>query len=51
MLEEFFPMDFVKKVATNMVSCSELEDKDDKEDEQIDAQRHPLQILVIKFYS
>ena len=37
-LEEFFPRDFFRKVAVNMVSCSELEDGDSEEDVQEDVQ-------------
>jgi len=35
-LDEFFPRDFFRKVAVNMVSCSELEDEDGEEDVQAD---------------
>jgi len=31
-LEEFFPRDFFRKVAVNMVLCSTLEDEDGEED-------------------
>jgi len=37
-LKEFFPMDFFRKVAFNMVSCSELEDEDGEENVQADFQ-------------
>jgi len=37
-LEEFSPRDFLRKVAVNMVSCSELEDRDSEEDVQDDVQ-------------
>jgi len=37
-LEEFFPRDFFRKVAVNMVLCSEFEDEDGEEDVQADAQ-------------
>ena len=33
-LEEFFPRDFFRKVAVNMVSCSKLKDEDGEEDVQ-----------------
>jgi len=33
-LEEFFPRNFFRKLAVNMVSCSELEDEDYEEDVQ-----------------
>ena len=35
-LEEFFPRGFFKNDTVNMVSCSELDDKDDEEDAQGD---------------
>jgi len=37
-LKEFFPRDFSRKVAVNMVSCSELKDEDCEEDVQADVQ-------------
>jgi len=37
-LEEFLPRDFFRKVAVNMVSCSELEDENDEQDVQTDVQ-------------
>jgi len=37
-LEEFFPRDFFRKVAINMVSCSGLEDENSEEDVQEDVQ-------------
>jgi len=40
-LEEFFPKDFFRKVAVNMVSSSELEDEDGGEDVQADVQEVP----------
>ena len=38
-LKEFFPRGFFKNATVNMVSCSELEDKDDGEDAQEDLQK------------
>ena len=38
-LEEFFPMDFFKKVTVNMASYSELEVEEDEEDAQEYAQK------------
>ena len=47
-LEEFFPRDFFRKVAINMVSCSELEDEDGEEDIQAYFKKRPLQVQMTK---
>jgi len=47
-LKKFFPRDFFKKVEANMVSCSELEDDDAEEDEQIDLSKGSLLIQMTK---
>ena len=44
LLREFFPEDFFKKVAINMISYSKLKDKDNEEDRKIYALKHPFQM-------
>ena len=47
-LEEFFPRDFFKKVAVNMASCSELEDKDGKKMYRQMFKKLPFQVQTTK---